>query len=85
MQCIHCFFHEGFWLMRSILFNGQAAEHFILIPGHTNGLCAMKINHAGKYVLLFVDGGYAEKSWKQMIPTGTALHADQVLQSLAWI
>lgn len=27
---------------------------------------------AGRFVLLFSDGGYAEKSWKEMIPSGIA-------------
>lgn len=40
---------------------------------------------AKKYVLLFSDGGYATKSWQEMIPPGTALDEAQALQSLSWI
>lgn len=50
-----------------------------------NGLTAMKVNHNGKYVLLFSDGGYAEKSWKELIPPGTALDIDMSMKSLQWI
>lgn len=34
----------------------------------------MKITREdGKYVLLFSDGGYATKSWKEMITSGVSL------------
>ena len=52
---------------------------------HASGLAAVKISHGGKFVLLFADGGYAEKSWKEMIPPGTALDAPQAYRSLQWI
>ena len=66
------------------LFNDGSIE-LINIPGHTNGLTAVKVNHNGKFVLLFSDGGYATKSWKEMIPPGTALDENQALKSLQWI
>lgn len=66
------------------LFNDGSVE-LIQIPGHTSGLTAVKINVSGKYVLLFSDGGYATKSWQEMIPPGTALDEAQALQSLSWI
>lgn len=73
---------------------GDGSIELILITGHTMGLSAMKINELdedgkvkedGKYVLLFSDGGYAEKSWKQMIPPGTALDEKMAYESLQWI
>lgn len=43
---------------------GDESIKMINIPGHSDGLCAVKIkNSEGKYVLLFSDGGYGEKSW----------------------
>lgn len=58
----------------------------INIPGHSRGLCALKItNPEGKYVLLFADGGYATKSWKEMITSGIALDKVQQKKSLQWI
>ena len=38
-----------------------------------------------KFVLLFADGGYAEKSWREEIPPGTALDENLALKSLQWI
>jgi glyoxylase-like metal-dependent hydrolase (beta-lactamase superfamily II) len=55
------------------------------IPGHTNGLSAALIRNRGRFVLLFADGGYATRSWQQMIPPGTALDAGMAMRSLAWI
>jgi len=36
-------------------------------------------------VLLFADGGYATKSWKEMITSGIALDKKLQRQSLEWI
>ena len=50
------------------------------------GLCALKIRNAeGKYVLLFADGGYATKSWRDMITSGITLDKTLQRQSLQWI
>ena len=58
----------------------------IAIPGHSAGLCALKIKNAeGKYVLLFSDGGYATKSWKEMITSGVCEDKSAQIQSLEWI
>ena len=58
----------------------------INIPGHSAGLCALKItNEDGKYVLLFSDGGYADKSWKEQIASGIADDKAAQKKSLAWI
>lgn len=65
---------------------GDGSLKMINIPGHCDGLCAVKVkNEQGKYVLLFSDGGYATKSWKEMIPSGVCM--DRVAQriSLEWI
>lgn len=65
---------------------GDGSVVMINIPGHSEGLCALKIKNAkGKYVLLYADGGYGEKSWRSMITSGIAL--DKRLQriSLRWI
>ena len=58
----------------------------INIPGHCDGLCAVKITREdGKYVLLFSDGGYATKSWKEMITSGVSLDKEMQRKSLMWI
>ena len=52
---------------------GDGSIELINIPGHADGLFAVKVKNAeGKFVLLFSDGGYARKSWEQK-------------KSLAWI
>ena len=58
----------------------------INIPGHSDGLCALKItNDEGRYVLLYSDGGYATKSWKEQIPSGIAANREEQKASLVWI
>lgn len=58
----------------------------INIPGHSDGLCALKVtNSEGKYVLLFSDGGYAKKSWQELITSGIAADKQAQKKSLQWI
>ena len=65
---------------------GDGSVKLILIPGHSDGQCALKItNDSGKYVLLFADGGYATKSWKEMITSGIAMDKEAQKKSLQWI
>lgn len=65
---------------------GDGSIELINIPGHTDGLFAVKVkNEEGKFVLLFSDGGYARKSWEEMITSGIAADKKQQKQSLAWI
>ncbi len=64
---------------------GDGSVELVNIPGHTSGLTAVKLNSGGKFVLLFSDGGYAKKSWQDLIPPGTALDEELALKSLLWI
>ena len=65
---------------------GDGSLQMINIPGHSEGLCALKITNAeGKYVLLFADGGYATRSWRDMITSGISLNKRLQRQSLQWI
>ena len=65
---------------------GDRSLVMVNIPGHCEGLCALKItNENGKYVLLFSDGGYAKKSWEEQITSGIADNKEQQKKSLAWI
>lgn len=58
----------------------------INIPGHSDGLFAVQIfNSEGKFVLLYSDGGYGSKSWKEMITSGIAADKIQQKKSLEWI
>jgi glyoxylase-like metal-dependent hydrolase (beta-lactamase superfamily II) len=65
---------------------GDGSLVMVNIPGHSEGLCALKIRNAeGKYVLLFADGGYATKSWRDMITSGITLDKQMQRKSLQWI
>lgn len=39
----------------------------------------------GSFVLLFSDGGYATKSWREMITSGVSLDKAMQRKSLQWI
>lgn len=65
---------------------GDGCVVMVNIPGHSEGLCALKIkNSLGKYVLLFSDGGYSSKSWKEMIISGISVDINMQKKSLKWI
>lgn len=65
---------------------GDGSVQMINIPGHSEGLCAVKIrNNEGRFVLLFSDGGYARKSWEHMITSGICQDKKLQRQSLQWI
>lgn len=65
---------------------GDGSVQLINIPGHTEGLVAVKItNKEGKYVLIDSDGAYGSKSWKEMILPGIADNRKEQLASLQWI
>ena len=65
---------------------GDGSIELINIPGHADGLYAVKVkNEEGKFVPLFSDGGYARKSWEEQITSGIAADKQLQKQSLAWI
>lgn len=65
---------------------GDGSVKLINIPGHADGQAAMQIfNKEGKFVLLFADGGYARKSWEELITSGIAADKGQQKKSLEWI
>lgn len=65
---------------------GDGSVEIILIPGHSDGLCAVRItNEAGQYVLLTSDGAYSDKSWKEMITAGICTDKAWQKKSLRWI
>lgn len=77
--------HEG-PVGKSFDLFGDGSVVMVNIPGHCDGLCAVKLtNGEGRFVLLFGDGGYATKSWKEMITSGVALDKKLQRQSLQWI
>lgn len=71
---------------RSFDLFGDGSVLMINIPGHSDGLCAVKVTGpSGKYALLFSDGGYSERSWRELLTSGVAADKDAQLRSLSWI
>lgn len=65
---------------------GDGSVKMINIPGHSDGQCAVKITaEDGRFMLLVGDGGYATRSWRDMITSGIAADKGQQRQSLQWI
>ena len=65
---------------------GDGSLVMVNIPGHSKGLCALKITGSdGRFVLLYADGGYARRSWEQLITSGIADDKAAQKQSLEWI
>ena len=65
---------------------GDGSLVMVNIPGHSKGLCALKITGSdGRFVLLYADGGYAKKSWEQLITSGIADDKAAQKKSLEWI
>ena len=65
---------------------GDGSFVMVNIPGHSKGLCALKITSSdGRFVLLYADGGYARKSWEQLITSGIADDKAAQKRSLQWI
>ena len=65
---------------------GDGSLVMVNIPGHSKGLCALKItNSDGRFVLLYADGGYARKSWERLITSGIADDKMAQKKSLEWI
>lgn len=65
---------------------GDGSIQLVNIPGHTEGLVAVKItNPDGRYVLIDSDGAYGRKSWEEMILPGIADNRKEQLASLQWI
>lgn len=64
----------------------DGSVQLVNIPGHTEGLVAVKItNGQGRYVLIDSDGAYGRKSWEDMILPGIADNRQEQLASLQWI
>lgn len=65
---------------------GDGSVVMINIPGHSEGQCALKVTGSdGRFVLLYADGGYAEKSWREQIVSGISDDRAKQKKSLEWI
>lgn len=64
---------------------GDGTIQLVHIPGHSKGLAATLIQNNDKKVLYFSDGGYATRSWKEMLLPGVVEDKKAALESLKWI
>ncbi|MEW4353596.1 N-acyl homoserine lactonase family protein [Streptococcus pneumoniae] len=65
---------------------GDGSLVCVNILGHAEGMFAVKVRNAeGKFVLLYADGGYASKSWQEMILPGVVDDKTALIHSLEWI
>ncbi len=64
---------------------GDGSIQFVHIPGHSKGLAATLISNNGKQALYFSDGGYATRSWKEMLLPGVCEDKEAARKSLEWI
>lgn len=64
---------------------GDGTIQMVHIPGHSAGLAATLIRNNDKQVLYFSDGGYATRSWKEMLLPGVIEDKAAAYKSLEWI
>ncbi|MDE6351685.1 MAG: N-acyl homoserine lactonase family protein [Muribaculaceae bacterium] len=65
---------------------GDHSVELINLPGHSEGLVAVKItNDKGKYVLLTSDSAYSTRSWREMVLPGIYSDRNNQLKSLRWV
>ncbi len=64
---------------------GDGTIQLVHIPGHAAGLAATLIRNNDKKILYFSDGGYASRSWKEMLLPGVIEDKKAGFESLEWI
>lgn len=65
---------------------GDGTIQLVHIPGHSVGLCAVKITgRDGKFILLTSDGAYSKRNWQEMVPSGIHDSYGKQMKSLEWI
>lgn len=65
---------------------GDGSLVLVNIPGHSPGLCALRVTGTdGRFVLLAADGGYARRSWEEGVLSGIADDRPAQKASLAWL
>ena len=64
---------------------GDGTVQLVHIPGHSKGLFATLVSNNGKRAMYFSDGGYATRSWKELILPGLCEDKKAAQKSLEWI
>lgn len=66
-------------------FFGDGLVYFVHTPGHTQGQMSVLVRLQSGWLLLASDTGYAERSWREMIPPGVMTDEAQAIRSLEWV
>lgn len=64
---------------------GDGTIQLVHIPGHCKGLSATLVSNNERRALYFSDGGYATRSWKDMVLPGICEDTKAAYKSLEWI
>ena len=64
---------------------GDGTVQLVHIPGQSKGLFATLVSNNGKRAMYFSDGGYATRSWKELILPGICEDKKAAQKSLEWI
>lgn len=64
---------------------GDETVTLICLPGHTDGIFAIRIKNGGRFVLLCSDAAFGRKNWEDGILPGFGFNNKAAMKSLKWI
>ncbi len=70
---------------RSYDLYGDGVIQLVYTPGHSKGMCTVKITNNNKFILLTADCGYGSKSWNDLILPGLNYDKEEMLEALNWV
>ena len=71
------------WWSRDLFDDG--CIELVCLPGHDDGMCAVKVKNGKKFVILTSDAAYTERSWREGILPGFGFNQKAIQKSLDWI
>lgn len=75
--------HGPLWWSRDLFDDG--CIELVCLPGHDEGMCAVKVKNGKKFVILTSDAAYTERSWREGILPGFGFNQKAIQKSLDWI
>lgn len=64
---------------------GDESVTLVCLPGHTDGMFAVRVKNGGRFVLLCSDAAYSERSWREGVLPGFGFNEKAIRKSHAWI
>lgn len=64
---------------------GDGTIELVCLPGHDDGMCAVKIKNGKKFIILASDAAYTERSWREGIIPGFGFNKKSIKKSLDWL